>query len=267
MNPTLAKKILTLIGAIALVACGLWYNMRAKDQSASSAQTPSRTGCSDYAAVKGAIDTLSPAAIDTFSSEDVAKGQEASETLLRYSETSPACRSEIIALLIQAMDKPNLDFMSDKSTYFLWVYGSHVLGSLKAVEALDLLIDHLDENDGFFSASLSHEPAVLGVMKMGEVAVPKLDLVLRHDPNPERRLAAALCLSHIGGSQAIKSLEWAAANPKSDTCLRNFAKIAVKLSKLERESNNNEAESESEANTKLNLRRDSLLAYRCNKAL
>src|SRR6185369_4616813 len=112
---------------------------------------------------------------------------------------SPACRTETISQLIRAMDKPNLSFVMDRPSYFLWLNGAVILGDLKAVECLDLLIEHLDLNDGFFSASMVHQPAILGIEKMGTLAVPKLRVALEQHPRREIRLATALCLADIGG--------------------------------------------------------------------
>ena len=66
------------------------------------------------------------------------------------------------------MNKPELNFVTDRSSYFLWRNGTAILGDLKAVESLDLLIEHLDASDGFFSASMVHQPAVLGIEKLAE---------------------------------------------------------------------------------------------------
>ena len=95
-----------------------------------------------------------------------------------------------------------------------------------AVEALDLLIEHLDANDGFFSASMVHQPAVLGVKAMGVVAVPKLASALRQHPNRNIRLAAALCLADIGGPEATDALKQALSS-ESDQCVRRFISLSV----------------------------------------
>jgi len=96
---------------------------------------------------------------------------------------------------------------------------------------------------------------------MGELAVPKLDLAIRNNANLDLRLAAAFCLTDIGGPQAMESLQWA-ADSGSDGCVRRFAKIALQVSKLERESNAKGSKPELEA--ELNLRSQLLDAFRCN---
>lgn len=253
VTPTLQTKLWLVTAATIVIALRFWYSMRADHGQTQRTVLPNQSGCGEAAGVKAAIENLSV--------NDLGKAKQAKGNLLRYAETSPECRSDIIALLIQAMSKPNLSFVRDKETYFLWLHGSGVLGSLKAVEGLDLLIDHLDVNDGMFSASLSHQPAVLGVMEMGALAVPKLDVALRHNENPDLRLAAALCLAHIGGPEALKSLEWAATSD-ADECVRRFANIALKVAKLERDSK--ASGTDADWDTEMDLRRQLLYAYRCS---
>jgi HEAT repeat protein len=142
------------------------------------------------------------------------------------SKTSPACRTKVISALMFAMDKPDLDFTRDRSSYFLWLYGSHLLGDLQATEALDLLISHLDLDDGFFSTSMNHQPALDGVIKMGTAAIPKLDYVLKRDPKATKRHAAVYCIATIGGREASKALK-EALSTESDQCVRRFLQISL----------------------------------------
>ena len=117
---------------------------------------------------------------------------------------SRECRDGVINELMRALKEA--DRQNDQSAFLLWARGSGILGELKAVESLNVLIDHLDLNDGLFSASMIHQPVVPTVEKMGWVAVPKLGFALRHHPNLDIRLAAALCLLDIGGSEALAAL-------------------------------------------------------------
>jgi len=87
------------------------------------------------------------------------------------------------------------------------------------------LIKHLDKNDGFFSASMVHQPAVLGIEKMGSLAVPKLRNALQY-PKREIRLATALCLADIGGAEALAALK-DALNTETDQCVRRFITLLL----------------------------------------
>ena len=132
------------------------------------------------------------------------EAEQAAIKLTELANESRECREEVIKALIEALNKA--DFQNYDSAFHLWARGSGILGHLKAVEALDPLIAHLDLNDGLFSASMYHEPVVLAMEEMGKVAVPKLAVSLKHNPDKEIRLAAAFCLSTIGGSEALDAL-------------------------------------------------------------
>jgi hypothetical protein len=154
-------------------------------------------------------------------SQDTIEGTDAAKRLMSLAKTSPECREKIIQELLLMMNKPRLNFEADRASFFLWSKGASILGHLKATEALDVLIDHLNSNDGFFSASMAHHPAVRGVITMGVIAVPKLSDALRHNGNRDIRLAAALCLKEIGGQGATDALKLALKS-ESDQCVRRF---------------------------------------------
>lgn len=159
------------------------------------------------------------------SSEDWVEADQARKILLKYSNESPVCRTKIIKMLIHSMNKRELNFVVDRRSYFLWLNGSTLLGELQAVDAIDLLIDHLDLNDGDFSASMVHQPAVRGIIAMGAASVPRLTVALQHNPNRNIRLAAALCLKDIGGPSATDALKQALTS-ESDQCIRRFIELS-----------------------------------------
>jgi HEAT repeat protein len=154
------------------------------------------------------------------------EANQAVDRLLSLGKDSPECRKETISELLRAMNKLDLDFETDRPSYLLWSNGAAILGDLKAVEALDLLIEHLNLNDGVFSASMAHQPAVLGIEKIGVAAVPKLRIALQHNPSRDIRLSAALCLADIGGTQAIDALKEALGS-ETDQCVRRFITLSL----------------------------------------
>jgi len=158
------------------------------------------------------------------SSENSDEAGKASTAILQLAEKSSGCRTEIVKALMHAMNQPDLDFIEDKRSYRLWSAGAAILGELKAVESLDLLIAHLDENDGHYSASMVHQPAIHGVKAMGAEAVPKLSEAMRRSSNRNIRLAAALCLFDIGGQDATEALKQA-LKTESDSCVRRFIEL------------------------------------------
>jgi hypothetical protein len=146
--------------------------------------------------------------------------------LLSIAETSPPCRTIVIQELVLAMNQPHLNFQTDPASLLLWSNGSAILAELKAVEALDFLIEHSDLSDGHFSASMSHQPAIAGIKAMGNAAVPKLVAALKLNPRREIRLNAVLCLNEIGGQEATEALKQAFPN-ESDQCVKRFIELLL----------------------------------------
>jgi hypothetical protein len=160
------------------------------------------------------------------SSGDYGQVQDAKKVLVNIAHKSNDCRGEVIRALIEAMDKPNLDFERQLSNYYLWREGSQLLGELRAIEALDLLIAHLDATNGFHSSSMVFQPAIIGVRQMGKAAVPKLTLALKENPKPSIRMAAAYCLTDIGGEAAMHALSQAQED-ESNRCVTNFIRVSL----------------------------------------
>lgn len=150
----------------------------------------------------------------------------AKQILIDTSSRSPSCRSEVISLLMSAMDKPSIDFKDDEGSYYLWLYGAEILGDLKATEALDLLISHLSSSTATFSTSMKHQPAIRGVIKMGPVAIPKLNAVLVDNSDPKMRHSAVYCIATIGGPTAVQSLKRALPS-ETDKCVSRFIRVSL----------------------------------------
>jgi hypothetical protein len=143
--------------------------------------------------------------------------QAAVALLTENAKRSATCRKQVIAELLSAMDKPNLDLTGGTPQFYVWHYGIQVLGNLKAVEALDLLIASFDLNDGT-GFPLDHHPALVGVIDIGEVALPKLQTVLKENSDPYMRQYAVFCIAQIGGQSADQLLREAAKN-ESNPCV------------------------------------------------
>jgi hypothetical protein len=115
------------------------------------------------------------------------------------------------------MDQPNVDLTGGTPGFYLWHYGTQLLGELKAVEALDLLIANFDRHDGS-GFPLDHYLALGGAISMGEIALPKLAVALRETPNRYIRRHAVFCIAQIGGESADKILR-RALQSESDPCV------------------------------------------------
>lgn len=194
------------------------------------------------------------------SSGDHDQVQKAKTVLVNIAHKSNDCDGEVVRALMEAMDKPNLDFERQLSSYYLWREGSQLLGELKAIEALDLLIEHLDATNGFHSASMVFQPAMIGVRTMGKAAVPKLALALKQNPKPSIRMAAAYCLADIGGDAAMDALAEALEH-ESNRCVSNF--IRVSLNTFRYKSKNGIAFDTKAPQADEEARRKWLLAFQC----
>ena len=185
----------------------------------SMSKAASRTGCLADDNISVTVQKLSSA--QSQSEEDRARA-----LLLDNARRSPRCRKQVITALMSAMGKPNLDFKRDQTSYFLWSDGAELLGDLKAAEALDLLISHLDLNDGTSSVNVTHQPALVGVIRMGPIAIPKLEGVLRHSPDRNMRRYAVFCIARIGGPSGKRALKDALPS-ESDRCVSQFIRISI----------------------------------------
>ena len=139
---------------------------------------------------------------------------------------STVCREYVIRRLMLAMDQPKLDLTGGTPQFFIWHYGTQLLGQLKAVEALDLLIAnfHLHDGSGF---PFNHYPALAGVIDMGEVALPKLRIVLQEHSDRFTRRLAVFCIAQIGGRSADAILK-EAVNTEPDPCVASCIQATLK---------------------------------------
>ncbi|HYR75946.1 MAG TPA: HEAT repeat domain-containing protein [Pyrinomonadaceae bacterium] len=192
-------------------------------------QAPSKDRATTSEAQKGSCfaDGQLSNALRDLASGDPPKVDQANSELLNKSKLSAKCRTEVVAALMQAMDKPNLDSNFDSSNFYLWRYGAEILGDLKAAEALDLLISHLNLHDPVFgSPLLSNHPAQLGVITMGPIAIPKLGEALKHNGDPKIRYAAIYCIANIGGQSAVSALKEALVS-ESDECAKRLIQVSL----------------------------------------
>jgi hypothetical protein len=127
---------------------------------------------------------------------------------------------------MEAMDRPNLDISRDQASANLWQEGSKLLGDLKATQSLDLLLSRIKMTDGEWSTTMTHQPALAGIVLMGPVAIPKLAKLLRnHDW--ETRHYAVFCLANIGGLSARRAIE-RAVPMETHPCVKRLMLVSIK---------------------------------------
>ncbi len=162
-------------------------------------------------------------------SADYNEGQTAQQLLREKAKQSSACRHRIIVAVMKAMDKPNLDISRDQGSNNLWREGAILLGDLKAVESLDLLLSHINMTNGDFSTTMSHQPALAGIVQMGSPAIPKLKVLLRNGDS-HTRYYTVYCLYQISGRSARRALEQALPT-ETDRCVKRLLIVSLKAMK------------------------------------
>lgn len=162
---------------------------------------------------------------DAYLVGDYENQQKAVALLKATAGQSSICRKQVITNLMSAMDQPDLDLTGGTPQFFLWHYGTRLLGELKAVEALDLLIANFDLHDGS-GFPLNHYPALGGVIDMGETALPKLEVELRENRNPYTRRHVVFCIALIGGQSAHEILKQA-VKTESDPCVASCIRATL----------------------------------------
>jgi HEAT repeat protein len=166
------------------------------------------------------------AAVRTLSVGSQLEVDKATVTLLNTARKSQDCRSKIVAGLVAEMDKPNLDLKHNRTDYYLWRYGAPILGELRAYEAVDLLIRQLETNDGLWSSTMVHQPALNGLIRMGPLAIPKLSTIVLESPDPHARRDAVFCIASIGGLPASVALKKVLPS-QSDPCVSHFVRVSI----------------------------------------
>ena len=204
------RLFILLFCPIALMLCGF-------DWSASGVNQEGLRSCLTD-------DQLSKAVISLSSNYNEA--QVAQKLLREKARESSACRQQIIAAVMTAMDQPNLDISRNQASADLWREGAILLGDLKAVQSLDLLLSHIKMTTSEFSVTMRHQPALGGIVRMGPLAIPKLKLLLRNDDS-QTRYYAVYCLYQIGGGSARRILQQALPR-ESDRCVKRAIIVSLK---------------------------------------
>jgi hypothetical protein len=230
-----------------IVACGLCVSAKSQDTTdvdGYSLMTEAVAGCPELN-IRDAIERLSSGRQNEMA--------EARTMLRNRALRSRACRAQIIEALLHALNKPNLNFELDRASYFLWRGGASLLGELKALEAVRLLIEHLDLNDGLFSASMVHQPAITGLIAMGPIAIPQLRQALLNNHNSNIRIAAAFCLTSVGGNPAMNALR-EGLHSEPNQCVSRFIRLSIVVLKGKKNASADQ----------LKVRGEWLMAFRCN---
>jgi HEAT repeat protein len=156
-------------------------------------------------------------------SGDDADRNGAKKRLLGIAGRSPEMRGEVIKALLGVLGDPH-------ATYGTWSDAAGLAGDLRATEAVDLLVERLDYNDGTVGFSASHYPALKAVISIGEAAVPKLEKALVEGP-PSIRGNAARALGAIGGGRSQQALTRASTTETNEEVKAHIRNALLKVNK------------------------------------
>jgi hypothetical protein len=147
------------------------------------------------------------------------------EKLLEIAARSEESRALVIDRLMDVVED-----LSAKHEYPLataWMKSVNLLGELKAIEAVEVLVNTLDHTGQTgIIVSIHRHPARTALVKIGEPAVPKLIEALAH-AKPAIRTEAAWVLYSIDKGQAQTAIE-AAIEKETDNEIRQVFKEILK---------------------------------------
>jgi hypothetical protein len=147
--------------------------------------------------------------------------------LVEQSNKSVTARATLIKALLPSIKGPNrsVEFMRNPDLYKQWRPVVELLGTIRAVEAIDDLIECLDCNTGLFSLSPDTFPATRAIIRIGDQAIPALSRTIEEDRIKLKIYLAAVALSQIGGEKALAILERAARREKDKELAIDFRNL------------------------------------------
>jgi hypothetical protein len=150
--------------------------------------------------------------------------------LVEQSSKSVTARATLINALLPSIKGPNrsVEFMRNPDLYKQWRPVVELLGTIRAVEAIDYLIECLDCNTGLFSLSPDTFPATRAIIRIGDQAIPALSRAIE-DRTPLERYLAAVALTEIGGEKARAIVEKAARREKDKELAIDFRNLLKNL--------------------------------------
>ena len=127
--------------------------------------------------------------------------------LVEIANESAESRSQVVETLVRLLEDPGSKEESDPA--YRWTAAVRVLGELKATEAINVLVQNLNET-GESALSRGYRPVVGALRKIGKPAVPRLIEALSSDQATIRSEAtSALALL---GQPAFDEIEEALLN-------------------------------------------------------
>ncbi len=122
--------------------------------------------------------------------------------LLAEADHSAVSRERIIHQLLDELKATPPDGV--EAHFLKWRCISEILADLDAVQTIDLLIKHIDYNDGTMGFSLAHFPVLRAIVQMGENAVPRLAKFPGKEHPRQVRLNAVRSLKYIAEESELR---------------------------------------------------------------
>jgi HEAT repeat protein len=158
----------------------------------------------------------------------------AKNRIIMAAKQSAENRNIIVRRLIRLLEENAAPENSNPNTG-AWYASAAALGELKATEAIEVLAQNLDYNNGVHGLSLAHYPAIKALIDIGNPAVPRLTQVLFEHEDPMMRECAARTLAHIGGKEVREILEQA-LNTEREAGVCAYIQKQLKGLKIKKES-------------------------------
>jgi HEAT repeat protein len=149
--------------------------------------------------------------IQDLQSQEDTKRKTARDNIIAYSAKSPESRKIVIEGLLELVNITGgcAELTKYPSRLSEWREAVDILGTIRATESIDMLINSLNCSYGPSGLGPERYPATLAVIKMGEGAIPNLANALEQKP-VEIRFRAVQALYVIGGDRAKEVLKKAA---------------------------------------------------------
>ncbi len=122
--------------------------------------------------------------------------------LLRIAGQSNLFRKSVTDSLVRVLNDEKLLTYQKEFRYQTWYDAAQLLGELKAIEAVDLLVEHLDYTGDKKDISLNYYPAIEVLAELIPTSIPKIIKVLSEHKNLTIRINAARCLGLIHNEEA-----------------------------------------------------------------
>jgi HEAT repeats len=167
--------------------------------------------------------------INSLSSTDDELRSQSEQELIRIGNQSAATRSVIIHELVSSVNShEELDgsHLVLASTFLYWRSVTSVFVALAAVEGVEVLVRCIQCSNGY-SGNMGEPPAAVALVRMGDIAVPKLSQALAEEPNSSKRSAIVICLARIDSPNSKDVLRQALKKePNKD--VRSYIKTALR---------------------------------------